>query len=450
MPQWSKILIFGVFFLVFTPSLLLAQNQTKKELLQRKKTKLQDEIDLANEILKDTKNIKESGLNTLQTLRQKISIREELLRTINREIDLIESEITEQTRAVSELEGEIKILKEQYAGMIRQAYKSQSSTSRLLFIFSSTSFNQAINRISYLRQYSEFRKRQVGEIQNKQEQLEYKIAELSKQKQNKEALKSNKENEKETLLADRKEQEKVLNSLSQKEGALQAEIDAKQKESKKLEAEIGRIIALELKRAREKAERDALEAKAVKAGLVAGKDFNSKTSNKSLLEKINDAAKKAGSTIEESSVPEFTMTPESRQLAANFVANKGKLPWPVERGIIVTGFGRQTITPGVVIDNPYIEIATQKGALARAAFEGEVTSVIRIPGANKAVMIRHGNYFTVYTNIVDVKVKGGDKVKLKQEIGTVFTDPNDQRTILQFGIWKEQKVQDPSPWLFKN
>lgn len=114
------------------------------------------------------------------------------------------------------------------------------------------------------------------------------------------------------------------------------------------------------------------------------------------------------------------------------------------------GFGRQTITPGVVIDNPYIEIATQKGAVARAAFEGEVTSVIRIPGANKAVMIRHGNYFTVYTNIVDVKVKGGDKVALKQEIGTVFTDPNDQRTILQFGIWKEQKVQDPSPWLFKN
>ena len=143
------------------------------------------------------------------------------------------------------------------------------------------------------------------------------------------------------------------------------------------------------------------------------------------------------------------MTPESRQLAANFVANKGKLPWPVERGIIVTGFGRQTITPGVVIDNPYIEIATQKGAVARAAFEGEVTSVIRIPGANKAVMIRHGNYITAYKNLSKVFVKEGDKVKTKQSIGEIFTSPTNGNTVLSFTIFKDLQTQNPAVWIYK-
>jgi septal ring factor EnvC (AmiA/AmiB activator) len=450
MLRWNRYIWLALFCIGISIS-ASAQNKTKKEILEQKKVKLQDEIDLANEILKDTRSTKQSGLMELQTLRQKISIREELLRTLNREIDIIDSEIEEQQQSIEDLEKQIDELKAQYAGMIRQAYKSQSKTDRLLFIFSSTDFNQAIHRISYLRQYSEFRKRQVGEIQNVQEQLEFSIANLNQQKKDKERLKFKKEQEKETLVTDRAERETVLASLAAKEGQLKNEISSKQKEAKKLEAEIGRIIALEMKKAAEKAERENLLAEAKKAGLVSGKDFNSKTSNKALLAKINAANKAKGAPEKvESAVPAFAMTPESRQLAANFVANKGKLPWPVERGIIVTGFGRQVITGDVVIDNPYIEIATQKGAEARAAFDGEVTSVIRIPGANKAVMIRHGNYFSVYTNLIDVVVKKGDKVTVKQPLGTVFTDPNDQRTILQFGIWKEQKVQDPKPWLFKN
>jgi len=430
---------------------LQAQNKNKKEALEQKKVKLQDEIDLANEILKDTRSNVENGLMELQTLSQKILIREELLRTLNREIDIIDSEIDDQQNSIQDLENQIEELKAQYAGMIRQAHKSQSSTDRLLFIFSSADFNQAINRISYLRQYSEFRKRQVGEIQNVQEQLSFSIESLNQQKKDKERLKFKKEQEKETLVGDRADRESILTALSAKEGELKTQISSKQKEAKKLEAEIGRIIALELKRARAKAERDNLLKEAKGAGLIAGKDFSAKTSNKALLAKINVAKKAKGApeTVE-SSVPAFSMTPESRQLAANFVANKGNLPWPVERGIIVTGFGRQVITGDVVIDNPYIEIATQKGARARAAFDGEVTSVIRIPGANKAVMIRHGNYFSVYTNLIDVVVKKGDKVTVKQPIGKVFTDPSDQRTILQFGIWKEEKVQDPKPWLFRN
>jgi septal ring factor EnvC (AmiA/AmiB activator) len=244
----------------------------------------------------------------------------------------------------------------------------------------------------------------------------------------------------------------VVGQLKTREKEITREIKAKQAEADKLEKEIQRIIAAEMRKARELAERESLEKEAKELGLVPGKDFTSKTDNKRLRVLINEKRKSMNMAEKpaEPATPTYSLTPEARQLAANFAANRGTLPWPVERGIIVGKFGKQPhpVAKGIVVNNPHIEIATDAGAKARASFDGEVTSIIRIPGANKAVLVRHGNYYTVYGNLVEVYVKAGDKVRLKQELGSIYTD-RDNQTILEFGLWLEDQIQNPEPWLVK-
>lgn len=439
---------FLIVFLVGLSFLSHAQKD-KKEILQQKRTRLKDEIELANKILKETRSKESVTLSQVQTLARKIRIREELIRTINREVALIDEEIKEAEGRIRELEGEIEKLKADYAEMIKQAARTQSRKNKIMFILASQDFSQALRRMEYLEQIAEFRKDQVEEIKRKQDQLNQKIAELEDNKKEKEALRLDKEGERSNLLAERQQQEQVIGSLKSKENQLVAEIRKKQEEADRLEKEIQRLIALELRRAREKAEREQLERDAKKIGLIAGKDFSARTSNKALEDLIRKKRKEMN-LKEEAPSESFALTPEARALAASFVSNKGKLPWPVERGLVVGKFGPQPhpISKNVVINNPYIEIATEKDAEARACFEGEVTSVIRIPGANKGVLVRHGNYFTVYSNLIEVYVKAGDKISLKQPIGKVFTDEEDGRSVLQFGVWKDTDPQDPEPWLF--
>jgi septal ring factor EnvC (AmiA/AmiB activator) len=204
-----------------------------------------------------------------------------------------------------------------------------------------------------------------------------------------------------------------------------------------------------MRKAKERAERNKLEEEAKELGLITGKDFSGRTSNKALKALIDKTRKEKGMDVRDDG-PAYAMTPEARALANNFASNKGALPWPVERGLITGKFGKHEhpVVKGVIVDNPHIEISTDDGAIVRAVFEGEVSSVVPIPGANIMVLIRHGNYFTVYSNLINVKVKSGDIISLKEPIGQAFTD-EDGKTMVQFGLWKDADIQDPQPWLAK-
>lgn len=429
--------------------------QDRKEELRIRKAHLQDEIQIANKILEEARESRQSSVTTLQTLNQKVRIRQDLLRTINREIALIDEEIELQEAEIETLKAEIDTLKEKYAEMIRLAYKNKSKTSRLMFVFSSTDFNQAMRRIQYLRQYGEFRRQQVTRIEERQAELEHQIDMLNRQKEEKEELRTQRASELEELENEKSEQRETIASLQAQEGTLQAQIQSKQNEANRLESEIQRIIAEEIRKERARAERNALEERALAAGLVKGQDFNTRTPNARLTELITQANARRAATTNTTPDPEpvastsYALTPEAARLARNFEANKGKLPWPVERGIIVGRFGTQPhpVVAGITINNPHIEIGTSAGADARAAFDGTVLDVVRIPGAPITVIVQHGNYYTHYGNLGESYVKRGDAVTAKQPIGKVFTDPSENQTVLQFGIWKNTDLMDPAPWL---
>jgi len=442
---------FAFFFLLLFVGLGAFAQPDKAEQLRQRKTQLHDEIQLANKILNETRKNEKKTMGEMRALVQKIKMREELIRTIDREIRIINREIQSLQNEVDTLENKTNRLKDEYAAMIRQTYKNRNKQSRLMFVLSSHDFTQAVKRMTYLKQYADYREQQVMEIKEKQEELRLKIVELEKRKEKQAALKGSKEGEKKTLVEEQTEQQEVVDDLKQRESEIQKEIKEKQREADKLEKEIQRLIAEELRKAREKAERERLESDAKEVGLIKGKDFTDRTNNKRLLEQINEKRKSmnlAEKPKESSTSPSYSLTPEGQKLAASFEANKGRLPWPVERGIVVGKFGVQPhpVVKGIVENNPHIEIATEAGTEARAAFDGEVSSVIRIPGANKVVLVRHGNYFTVYGNLVDVYVKSGDKVTTKQKLGKVYTDKQ-QQTVLQFGLWKDENIQNPEPWL---
>lgn len=451
MSRCSKFLLAIV--LLALPVLGFSQ-QDRKEELQKEKIRLQDEIELANKILEETRASKKSSLGSIETVEQKLRLRQNLIRTLDREIDLITEDIDGLQTEIDTLEAQVKRLKADYARMIRHAWRSSNKFSRLLFILSSEDFNQAIRRLEYLKQYSEFRRRQVEDIERKENELTEKIAELRRQKVRKEALKGEMQKEKQTLLAEKEQQEKSIANLQARESEITKELQDKQAKAKQLDNEIQRIIAAEIRRAKEKAIRNNLETEATRMGLVAGKDYSSRTSNKALEKMIDDAKaalRAANKPVEEktTTAEAYSLTPEATKLAANFAANKSRLPWPVERGLVISSFGanRHAVAKSVVLNNKGIDIATEKGSKARAAFDGEVVDAVRVPGEGFAVIVSHGNYFTVYNYLTEVYVKGGDKISAKQELGLVRTNDEQGKTVLHFELWQESQPLNPEPWL---
>ena len=316
-----------------------------------------------------------------------------------------------------------------------------------MFILSSNSFAQAAKRLQYFKDMTRYREQQVRQIHVAQENLAREKKALIAKKIEKTAIQQAQKEAKIALLADAQDQQKTLATLQSRESDLKKDINKKQREAQQLEKQIKRIIAEEMRKAKERAERSALEIEAKELGLIRGKDFSSRTSNKAITQLIDKARKAKGMDTRDDG-PAFAMTPEARALANNFASNKGALPWPVERGIITGKFGKHPhpVVKGIIVDNPHIEITTEDNAIVRASFEGEVSSVVPIPGANVMVLIRHGNYFTVYSNLVTVQVKAGDTISLKQPIGTAFTD-EEGKTMVQFGLWRDANIQDPYPWL---
>ncbi|NDH90882.1 MAG: hypothetical protein EBZ22_08380, partial [Flavobacteriia bacterium] len=385
---------------------MLGQQPTQKEKLEQRKTQLQDEIEVANGILKKTQKDKELTLSQVRALDKKVKAREELIRTVQAQITNSDREIRRQKNEIARLDGEIKTLKEKYAGMIREAQKRGTPSSALAFVFASDDLQQALKRLYFLRQYSGFRQTQVEEIKALQAEKAKAITAIEAEQGRKRQLLGQEVAQKQELVAEKSQQEAAVAKLKKKESQIATDIKKKRSELQKLEKQIQKIIQDELKRQREAARKQA-------------------------------EAQNPGSTTQAgSSSTSFALTPEGAALAKDFASNKGKLPWPVERGIITQNFGENPVpgTSGVTIKNPGVDIGTPSKSGVRAVFNGEVSTVVRIPGANRVVLIRHGNYFTVYSNLDEVYVKTGDKVTTKQSIGRVAADPETGESTLHFEL----------------
>ncbi len=395
--------------LLFTLGTLFAQSKSD---LEKKKAQLRNEIEVANKILEDTRRNKNVSLNQLIALNKKISSRTELIQTIQREIRLLQAQIDQTTDGINSLESDLKILKEEYAKIIYFAYKNKNASQRIMFLFSAKDFNQAYKRLRYLQQYSEYRKTQKELIEKTQKNLSDKRADLELKKNDKTTLLSSMESEKQHLSLEKSEQTNVVNGLQKKEKELKAQLAEKQKAEARLNKAIEDIIRKEIEAARKKA------AKEGKAPVKEG----------------------------------FALTPEAQKLSDDFASNKGKLPWPVEQGVITETFGvhPHPVLKGIETNNNGIDIGTNQGAVVRALFDGEVSGIIVIPGAGKAVLLRHGEYLSVYSNLADVMVHSGQKILTKQSLGTVLTRDEDSKTEMNLQIWKSTVKMNPETWLYKN
>lgn len=385
---------------------ILIMGQSDKTELEKKKQQLRKDIAYKNELLDKTAKEKEKSLNQLVLLNTKISEREELIATINSEIELLDTKINDNTELIVSMNNDIKSLKGEYAKMIEFAYRNRSNYNKIMYVFASEDFNQAYRRIRQLQQYTSYRQRQAEAILHLEELLERKNEELQRERSEKESLLVNERKERQQLSSEKKEKQTLYSELKTKEKELRDEIKAKEKEQLAIQKAIEKIIAEEIKKAKE--------------------------------------AEGAGADS-------WTMTPEAKALANSFTANKGNLPWPVERGVITSRFGVHShpVLKQIKIRNNGVTISTSQESTARCVFEGIVSQVIVIPGNGKAVIVRHGDYLTVYAKLSEVYVQSGDKVSIKQVIGKVLTQ--EEKTELQFEIRKgmNAETQDPSSWLYQ-
>lgn len=425
------------------------QKNSKKE-LENKKKKINEEINEINAMLNATKATKKNSLGTLVSLNMKLEKRQELISAINAEIVQLNKSIKITEKEIELLKQNLDKLKAEYARMIISAQRQQDAYSRLMFLFSSTSFNQALMRLKYLQQYSVYRKKQAEEILYTQNQLLVKLTELKESRHEKNVLLGNEEAEKDSLSKEKVEQEVLLSDLQKKEKELKVSLERKKQEGIELQLAIKKLIAEEIKRKAEEAAKAELAAKKAKEEKEkAEKVKKPKDKDKVVTtdpKKTNDSKEKIKET------PQFPdLSEEAEALSNDFANNRGKLPWPITKGIICEPYGEHEhpAIKGFMMMNNGVEICSSKGATARSIFEGEVTSVAVSPTGGKLVIIRHGEYLSVYTNLSDVMVKVGEKVKLKQPLGTVMTDEDETKAAMNFQIWKGQKTMDPSGWLYK-
>ena len=421
--------------LIFSDSLSQTKSPQNKQTLENKKKKLNEEINEINSLLNETKVGKKTSLNQLVAINKKISIREELISTIMAEIHQLNKGIKQNEKEINKLKENLIKLKAEYARMIYFAQRNRDSYSRLVFIFASGDFNQAYMRLKYFQQYSQFRKQQAQEIMQAQTLLVAKINELKDKRHEKNVLLGNEEEEKGNLNKEKQDQEVVLTELQKKEKELKSELEKKKRDAENLQLAIKKLIADEIKR---KAE----EAAKAEATITAKKTTEKKNPKNNKI-KDNKEIKK------ETVIPE--LSEEAVELSNDFANNRGKLPWPVTKGYICEPYGEHEhpAIKGFMMFNNGVEICSSMGSPARAVFEGEVTAISISPTGGKLVIIRHGEYLSVYSNITDVTVKTGEKVGLKQSIGTVLHNEDEGKSSLNLQIWKGQKTMDPAEWLLR-
>ena len=401
------------------------KGKSKKQ-LQSEITSLQKEISTANQLLKKTTKDKEMTLNEVNILDKKIKQREKLITAYNDQIAVLDEEINAGQSNIKALNSDLSKLQKEYAKMIVFANKNRSHYDRLSFIFASKDFNQAFSRLRYIREFTDARKKKMEQIASTERQISSAVEASQQAREEQTALLKDEKAQQDALKKEKEQLNGQVAKLKKKEGSIQQDIKNKQQQAKKLQKAIDDIIAEEIRKANEEAERKRREEAA---------------KNKSQGKTTAPTPKEKG----------MALTPAEKTLSANFVNNKGKLPWPVERGVISSSYGKHTsvVSDKVTVTNNGIDIATTENAQARAVFDGEVSSVTKLTGANTVVILRHGEYFTVYSNLENVTVKRGDKVKTKQNLGTVHTNKTEGKTELHFELLKEQNRQNPANWLSK-
>jgi septal ring factor EnvC (AmiA/AmiB activator) len=402
---------------------MYSQQPTQEELEERK-AKIQLEIQEKEQLLQSVKSKEKSVVTQLQIQKEKIGLKEKLIKTTEKQTKLLGNDIYVNQIKINQLNRDLEQLRKDYTAMILKSYKSRSEQSRAMFLLSSENFLQAYKRAQYMKQYASYRKMQGQEIEGKTKQLVGYTNKIVVQKTEKEKLIAENENEKKELVKEKKEQEKIASQIQKQKGKIIAEIKKKQQETKKIDAQIQKLIRETIAAANKKTA--AAKAKA-----------NPKTTTAESTKAVESSAK-------------IVLTSEGQLVANNFRANKGKLPWPVEKGAVSLPYGDQPhpVYRTLTVHNSGVEITTENGASARSVFGGEVTKVIKLSPLNIAVFIQHGDYFTVYQNLISVNVSVGDKVSTKQSIGKIRTNGDTGKTILKFLILQNTTYNNPASWLF--
>jgi len=387
-------------------SSLFAQTNEQRA-LEAKRALLQKEIQEINRLLFAEKKEEGDVLDQMERLDQKINVRQQLIRVTNQQSNLLNRQINTNIRSIGKLRDNLEELKTEYATMIQKSYQNKSEESRLMFVLSSENFFQAFKRFQYMKQYTSFRKKQGELLVLKTAELSQLNITLSEQRKEKEQLLAENVAAKTALRAELKSQQQLLGSIKKNERKYVATIQRKKEETRKIDRQIERLI------------RTAIAA----------------------------SNKKAGGT----SSSKFVLTPEARIVADNFSANKGRLIWPVEKGIKSRGFGiySDPVYPGIKHQNNGVIIATDKGATARSIFEGEVIAIIAVKGGNKAVQIKHGNYISTYYNLSRLFVKKGDRVAVKEPLGEIYTNRSSGQTRLKFYLYQDTSKLNPEDWIYQ-
>ncbi|HPR32036.1 MAG TPA: peptidoglycan DD-metalloendopeptidase family protein [Prolixibacteraceae bacterium] len=389
-----RIIIFAILLLIVIP----ARSQTLDELKGRKE-KTRQEIDYTNRLLNETGRDSRASLNKLSLINQKIVLRNNLITDYNTQLNILQNSINDHQFIVTILTEDIERIRYEYAQMIRQAYRNRGNHHLFLFLLSSKNFDQAYKRILHIRQMARYRKKQSEQIDAIRMVLQQKISDLNQRKMEQQEILSQQMEETSKLNLEKQKQTDYYNQLKKREKELKKHLQDQQKMEEKLEKEIQKIIEEEARK----------------------------------LQSQNRSE-------------------EDQILSENFEKNKGRFPWPVKSGIITDKFGEHAhpVMKTILIRNSGIDISTQSGEKARSIFNGSVSKVFAIPGGNIAVIVRHGEYITVYSNLKEVFVKEGDRVDTLQEIGTIFSDKHeDNKTILKFQLWKESQKLNPEEWIKK-
>jgi septal ring factor EnvC (AmiA/AmiB activator) len=381
---------------------------SEQKALEAKREQLQKEIAEMNRLLFAEKKQKGTVLDQMENLDQKINIRQQLIRVTNQQSNLLNRQINVNIRNISKLREDLEVLKEDYAEMIRKSYQNKSQQSRLMFLLSAESFYQAYKRLQYLKQYTAYRKQQGEEIVRKTEELAALNRDLTQQRKEKDLLIEENTRAKNALLNEIKSQKELLLTIRQNESRYASALQAKKKEARQIDRQIERLI------------RSAIAA--------SNKTSGAKTSKNT-----------------------FALTPEAELVAQSFSANKGKLIWPVEKGVKRQGYGvyKDAVYPGIQHQSNGVIIATDEGARARAVFEGEVIAISVVPGGNKMVHVKHGNYISTYYNLSNVYVKKGDKVDAKDELGEIYTNRFNGFTELKFYLYRDATRLNPEEWIYR-
>lgn len=407
-----------------------AQNSAAVKKLERQRKEALADIEQTNKLLQETSKSAKNSLNRLNLLSKQIQSRKQVIGLLNQELDAIEKDILGLQADIRLLKSQLSQKQANYGKSMRGMYKRRSAQDKLLFILSAENFGQSLRRMRYLREYAGWQKRQAEEIIAKQQEIAAKQRAMEKTHTEKRALLDVRQTESKKLQTEEAAQQAEVKELNKKQSSLKAELKKKQRQAEALNRQIEKQIAEEIARAE-------AAAKAAREKAAKGKKQEGNAANGSKEERV--AATKGG----------YAMTKAERQLSDNFGNNRGRLPYPVTgRHTVVATFGEQQHAQlkYVRTSNSGIDIQSDPGADARAVFNGVVTRVFVIPGYNNSVIVRHGNYLTVYSNLSQVYVKAGDSVATRQSIGKIYSDP-EEGTVLHFQLWKEKTKLNPLPWL---